>query len=47
MIFFTPGTLVDPLLAPTVRGPDCPPAPASDQWYGGLGGSLGDSEACK
>ena len=47
MIFFAPGTLVDPPLAPTVRGPGCPPAPPSDHWYGGLGGSLGDSEAGK
>ena len=47
MIFFAPGTLVDPPLAPTVRGPGCPPAPPSDHWYGGLGGSLGDSEAWK
>ena len=51
MIFFDPGTLVDPLVdppvAPTVRGPGCPPAPPSDHWYGGLGGSLGDSEGCK
>ena len=38
---------MDPLLAPTVRGPGCPPAPPSDHWYGGLGGSLGDSEAWK
>ena len=45
MIFFAPGTLVDPPLAPTVRGPSCPPAPPSDRWYGGLGGLLGDSEA--
>ena len=47
MIFFAPGTLVDPPLAPTVRGPGCPPAPPSDHWYGGLGGSLGDSEVWK
>ena len=47
MIFFAPGTLVDPPLAPTVRGPGCPPAPPSDHWYGGLSGSLGDSEAWK
>ena len=47
MIFFGPGTLVDPLLAPTVRGPGCPPAPPSDHWYGGLRVSLGDSEAWK
>ena len=47
MIFFAPGTLVDPPLAPTVRGPGCPPAPPSDHWYGGLGGSFGDCEAWK
>ena len=47
MIFFAPGTTVDPLLDPTVRVLCCPPAPPSDQWYGGLGGSLGDSEAWK
>ena len=47
MIFFAPGTLVDPPLAPTVRGPRCPPAPPSDHWYGGLHISLGDSEAWK
>ena len=47
MIFFDPGTLVDPPLAPTVRGPGCPPAAPSDHWYGGLGGSLSDSEAWK
>ena len=44
LIFFAPGTLVYPPLAPAVRGPGCPPAPPSDHWYGGLGGSLGDSE---
>ena len=47
MIFFAPGTLVDPPLAPNVRGPGCPPAPPSDHWYGGVSGSLGDSEAWK
>ena len=47
MIFFALGTLVDPLLAPTVRGPGWPPAPPSDNRYGGLGGSLGDSDARK
>ena len=47
MIFVAPGTLVDPPLAPSVRGPGCPPAPPSDHWYGGLGGSLGDSEVWK
>ena len=47
MIFFAPGTLVDPPLAPTVRGLAGPPAPPSDHWYGGLGVSLGDSEAWK
>ena len=46
MIFFAPETLVDPPLA-TVRGLGCPPAPPSDHWYGGLGGSLGDFEAWK
>ena len=33
--------------APTVRGLAGPPAAPSDQWYGGLRGSLGDSEAWK
>ena len=47
MIFFAPGTLVDPPLAPTVRGLRCPPAPPSDHWYGGLGVSLGESRAWK
>ena len=47
MIVFAPGTLVDPPLAPAVRGPGCPPAPPSDHWYGGLGGLLGDSETWK
>ena len=47
MIFFAPGTMVDPPLAASVRGPGCPPAPPSDHWYGGLGGSLGDSAAWK
>ena len=47
MIFFGPGTLMDSPLAPAVRGPGCPPAPPSDHWYRGLGGSLGDSEAWK
>ena len=47
IIFFAPGTLVDPLLAPTVRGLCYPPAPPSDHWYGGLGGLLGNSKACK
>ena len=45
--FFTPGTLVDPPLALGGRGPGCPPAAPSDHWYGGLGVSLGDSEAWK
>ena len=36
MILFAPGTLVDPPVAPTVRGPGCPPAPPSDHWYGGV-----------
>ena len=34
MIFFAPGTLVDPPLAPTVRGLAGPPAAPSDPWYG-------------
>ena len=38
-------TLVDPPLAPTLRGLRCPPAPPSDHWYAGLGVLLGDSEA--
>ena len=46
-IFFAPGTLVDPPLAPAVRRLGCPLAPPSDHWYGGLGGSLGDSAAWK
>ena len=44
MICFAPGTTVDPPLAPTVRGPHCPPAPPSDHWYGGLGLLLDKSE---
>ena len=47
MIFFAPGTLVDPPLAPTVRGLAGPPAAPSDHWYGGLRVSLGESEAWK
>ena len=47
IIFFAPGTLVDPPLAPTVRGLAGPPAAPSDRWYGGLRVSLGDSEAWK
>ena len=38
---------MDPPLAPTVSGQHCPPAPPIEHWYGGLGGSLGDSEAWK
>ena len=38
---------MDPPLPPTVRGLCCPPAPPSDRWYRGLGGSLGDSERWK
>ena len=45
--FFAPGTLVDPPLAPTVRGLAGPPAAPSDHWYGGLRVSFGDSEAWK
>ena len=47
IIFFAPETLVDPPLAPTVRGLARPPAAPSDQWYGGLRVSLGDSAAWK
>ena len=47
MFFFAPGTLVDPSLAPTMRGLCCPPAPPSDHWCGGLGASLGHSHAWK
>ena len=47
MIFFAPGTPVDPPLAPTVRGPRCPPAAPSEHWYGGLLVSLGEFEAWK
>ena len=45
--FFIPGTLQDPALALTMRGPCRPAAPPSDNRYGGLGASLGDSKACK
>ena len=47
IIFFALGTLVDPPLAPTVRGLAGPPAPPSDHRYGGLRGSLGNSDARK
>ena len=47
MIFFAPGTLVHPPLAPTMRGLAGPPAAPSDHWYGGLRVSLGESEAWK
>ena len=47
IIFFALGTLVDPPLAPTVRGLAGPPAAPSDHWYGGLRVSLGESEAWK
>ena len=47
IIFFAPGTLVDPPLAPTVPGPRCPPAQPTDHWYGALRVSLGDFEAWK
>ena len=46
-IFFAPGTLVHPPLAPAVHRLGCPQAPPSDHSYGGLGGLLGDSEAWK
>ena len=45
IIFFALGTLVDPPLAPTVRGLAGPPAAPSDHWYGGLRVSSGNSEA--
>ena len=47
IIYFALGTLVDPPVAPTVRRPCCPRAVPSDHWYEGLGGSLGDCDACK
>ena len=47
IIFFAPGTLVDPPLAAAVRGPGCPPAPPSDHWHGCLGVRLGDYEGWK
>ena len=47
MIFFAPGTLVAPLVAPAVRGAGCPPAAQSDHRFGGLDVRLGDSEAWK
>ena len=46
-LFFAPGTLVDPPLAPTVRGLAGPPAAPSDHRYGGLRVSLGHSEGWK
>ena len=45
MILFDLGTLVDPPLAPTVRGLAGPPAAPTDHWYGGLHVSLGYSDA--
>ena len=42
--FFAPGALGDPLLAPTVCGPSCSPAPPNDDCYAALGGSLGVSQ---
>ena len=47
MVFFAPRTPMHPPLAPAVRGPSCPPAPPSEHWYRGLGGSLGNSEGWK
>ena len=38
---------MDPPLAPTMRGPGCPPAVPSDHWYGGVGVRCGDSEGWK
>ena len=46
-LFFAPGTLVDPPLAPTVREPGCLPTVPSDHWYGGLGVRLGDPKGWK
>ena len=45
--FFSPGTLVDPPGAPTVRGPRCPPAPPSAHLYGGLVGPFLGLETTK
>ena len=47
IFFFALGTLVDPPLAPTVRGLAGPLAAPSDHWYGGLRVSLGNSEGWK
>ena len=45
MIFFALETLVDPPLAPTVRGLAGPPAASSDRCYGGLRVALVHFEA--
>ena len=45
--FFRPGDPGGPPLALAGRGPSYPPAAPSDHRYGGLGVSLGDSEAWK
>ena len=47
MIFFAPGAVVDPPLAPAVRRLCCSPAIPSDQLYGCRGVRLGDSEGWK
>ena len=47
IIFFALGTLVDPPLAPTVRGLAGPLAAPSNHWYRGLRVSLGNSKAWK
>ena len=47
MFFFASETLVEPLLAPTLRGLSCPPAPPSEHYYRGLGVSLVGSKAWK
>ena len=47
IFFFALRTLVDPPLAPTVRGPGCPPAVPSARWYGCLVVRLRDSEGWK
>ena len=47
IFFFRPGDPGGPTVGPTVRGLAGPPSAPSDHWYGGLGVSLGDSEAWK
>ena len=45
--FFRPGDPDGPTVGPHRARAGLPPAPPSDHWYGGLSGSLGDSEAWK